>query len=110
MSDPPPYTIEYAGSTRDHLRTIDAKYYTLIRQTIEQQVTHEPNLPTRNRKPLKRPIVFADEEATWELRFDPSNSFRVYYSVDDDDHIVFILAVGIKRNNRVFIANEELPL
>jgi hypothetical protein len=44
---------------------IDAKYYMLIRSTIEARLAFEPDVETRNRKPLKRPVTF---EATAEAR------------------------------------------
>lgn len=104
------YNLIYAPATRTHLRAIEAKYYPLIRQTIEQQLTFQPDTPTRNRKPLKRTALFGDEEATWELRFGPSNVFRVFYTVVAEENTVAILAIGVKKGNRVFIADEEITL
>ncbi len=37
---------------------IEAKYYTLISDAISAQLAFEPTTETRNRKPLKRPVVF----------------------------------------------------
>ena len=101
------FTIIYAPVTKEHLRVIDAKYYALIRDTIIQQLTFEPATETRNRKPLKRPVLFL---ATWEIRFGPQNLFRVYYDVDLEKMIVSILAIGRKFGNRVVIGREEIPL
>ena len=58
MEPQQPFTITYAPITRTHLRTIEAKYYSLIRTTIEERLSHEPEAPTRNRKPLKRSVFF----------------------------------------------------
>jgi hypothetical protein len=44
--------------------TIERKYHSLIRNGIEEQLEYEPNVETRNRKPLKIPIKIG---ATWEL-------------------------------------------
>ena len=108
MSEPPRrFTILYAPITKQHLRTIEAKYYALIRSTIEQQLTFEPTIETRNRKPLKRPVLFM---ATWEIRFGPSNQFRVYYDVDPEQGSVSILAIGRKHGNQVSIGGEEIDL
>jgi mRNA-degrading endonuclease RelE of RelBE toxin-antitoxin system len=104
------YNLLYAPATRTHLRAIEAKYYSLIRQTIEQQLTFQPDTPTRNRKPLKRTVLFGVEEATWELRFGPSNMFRVFYTLFADENTVAILAIGIKKGNRLVIADEEIVL
>jgi mRNA-degrading endonuclease RelE of RelBE toxin-antitoxin system len=106
----PPYNLVYAPATRNHLRSIEPKYYSLIRQTIEQQLSFQPDTPTRNRKPLKRTALFGDQQATWELRFGPANTFRVFYTVITQENTVAILAIGIKKGNRLFIADEEIPL
>jgi hypothetical protein len=57
--------------------------------------------------PLKRPVFF---EATWELRFGPGDRFRVFYDLDHQQHVVAILAIGIKRGNRLLIGGEEIRL
>ncbi|MEO7912061.1 MAG: addiction module toxin RelE [Roseiflexaceae bacterium] len=101
------FAIVYASSTKQHLRTIEAKFYSLIRTTIEQQLSFEPSTETRNRKPLKRPVIFM---ATWEIRFGVQNQFRVYYDVDPDQDTVSVLAIGTKHGNRVRIGAEEIEL
>jgi mRNA-degrading endonuclease RelE of RelBE toxin-antitoxin system len=107
MEPKQPFTIIYAPITRVYLRAIEAKHYSLIRTTIEERLSHEPAVPTRNRKPLKRPVFF---EATWELRFGPGNQFRVFYDIDQAQHVVAVLAIGIKRGNRLLIGGEEIHL
>ena len=102
-----PFTIVYAPITKQHLRTIEAKYHALIRDALTEQLAFEPATETRNRKPLKRPVVFM---ATWELRFGPHNRFRAYYDVDLEQAIVAILAIGRKQGNRVVIGGEEIHL
>jgi len=106
-SAPRRFTIVYAPITKQHLRTIEAKYYSLIRAVVDEQLSFEPTAETRNRKPLKRPVVFM---ATWELRFGPDNRFRVYYDVDLEEARVSILAIGSKEGNRVTIGEEEIKL
>jgi mRNA-degrading endonuclease RelE of RelBE toxin-antitoxin system len=101
------FTIVYAQITKEHLRAIEAKYYSLIRDAVAEQLSFEPTIETRNRKPLKRPVVFM---ATWEIRFGPHNRFRVYYDVDLEQTIVSILAIGSKHGNRVVIGREEIQL
>lgn len=108
MPEPPPrFTIVYAPITKQHLRHIEAKYYLLIRDVIDQQLSFEPTTETRNRKPLKRPVIFM---ATWETRFGPQNRYRVYYDVDLEQARVSILAIGSKEGNRVMIGGEEIKL
>jgi mRNA-degrading endonuclease RelE of RelBE toxin-antitoxin system len=102
-----PFTLIYAPAVKEHLKTIEAKYYSLIRRTIERQLRFEPDVETKNRKPLKCPATF---ETAWEIRFGPDNLFRVFYEVDRESNKVFILAVGQKKGNRLLIAGEEFEL
>jgi len=90
-----------------HFDTIDAKYDALIRQKIEEQLTHEPEVETRNRKPVRPPAAF---RAEWELRFGPNNRFRVFYQIDPDAREVRIVAVGMKNRNRLLVGGEEVSL
>ena len=79
MAKKPPYRLNFAPIVYEHMKCIDAKYHSLIRQAINQQLRFEPLSETRNRKPLLEPTSL---EADWELRFGPNNRFRVFYAVD----------------------------
>jgi mRNA-degrading endonuclease RelE of RelBE toxin-antitoxin system len=105
MSPQKPYTILYAPITREHIKHIDRKYYSLIKQVIEERLTFEPDQQNRNRKPLTR-AAFSD--ATWELRFGFENIFWVFYDVKIPDREVHILAIGIKIRDKLFIGGEEI--
>ena len=87
------------------LGVIERKYHSLIRQTIEDQLRYQPDVETRNRKPLQRPLDFG---SGWEIRFGPDNRFRVFYRVDTQAQTVRILAIGVKIGNRLFIGGEEV--
>jgi prevent-host-death family protein len=93
-----PFALCYDPEVHRHLRAIEAKYYSLIRTIIEEQLRFEPENETRNRKPLQRPISF---KATWELRFGPENRFRVFYAVNHERREVQILAIGVKARDRL---------
>jgi mRNA-degrading endonuclease RelE of RelBE toxin-antitoxin system len=101
------FDLIYAPQVKTHLQAIERKFHSLIRSTIETQLQFEPNLETQNRKPLKRPMELG---ADWEIRFDPDNRFRVFYEVEQENRKVFILAVGIKRGNRLITGREEIDL
>ena len=101
------FTIVYAPITKQHLRAIDPKYYSLIRTAVEAQLAFEPTRETRNRKPLKRPVFFA---ATWEIRVGPDNRFRVYYDVNVERRIVAVLAIGLKQGEKIVIGGKEMKL
>lgn len=102
-----PYTLIYARGVTKHLKFIDAKHDSLIREKIEKQLLFEPNVETKNRKPLRQPAPFA---AQWEVRFGPNNRFRVLYDINEEQHEVQIVAIGEKEGNRLIIGGEELEL
>ena len=107
MSKQKRFALIYPPITKKHLKSIDAKHYSLIRETVESQLQFEPDVETRNRKPLKRPVVFG---AKWEIRFGTDNRFRVFYRVDYDQEQVVILAIGEKVGNRLLIGGEEIKI
>lgn len=100
------FELIYAPIVKSHLKTIEPKYYPLIRGTIAEQLSVEPESETRNRKPLKRPSL----GATWELRFGPINRFRVLYKVNLGNRQVTILAIGVKEAELLRIGGEEIKL
>jgi len=104
MAKKQPFTLVYADKVKVHLRTIEAKYHSVIQTEIETQLLLEPGVETRNRKPLKRPIIFG---ADWELRLGPDNRFRVFYQVNTESREVRVLAVGVKDRNRLYFGGEE---
>jgi hypothetical protein len=97
------YDLVYTSAFKHQLKRVEAKYHTLIRETLEKQLQYEPEAKTRNWKPLKKPIAF---QAEWELRFGPDNRFRVFYSVKGEE--VILLAFGEKLGNQLFIDGEEV--
>ncbi len=107
MTKRPKFTVKYAPITKSHIKTIDRKYYSLIRTAIESGLQYEPDIETIHRKPLKRQVAF---EAEWELRFGPDNRFRVFYDIDMEAHEVNILAIGEKERDRIFIGGKEIKL
>src|SRR5262245_10085509 len=107
MARKQPYEISYDQAIKKHLRAVEPKYHSLIRTAIEQQLQHEPDKETRNRKPLRQPAPF---DATWEIRFGPDNCFRVLYGIDEERRQVQIQAIGVKKGNRLSVAGKEIEL
>jgi hypothetical protein len=105
MARQSPFSLTFDPEVRNHLRAIEAEYHSLIRATIREQLSFEPEVETRNRKPLQRP---AASGATWELRFGPDNRFRVFYAVVAEAREVQVLAIGVKDRNRLTIGGEEV--
>jgi hypothetical protein len=101
------FKIVFPPRVLDHFDAIDLKYHSLIRQRIDEQLRFEPTRETRNRKPLLRKNEIGAE---WEIRFGPDNRFRVLYNVDEVAGEVFILAIGAKHGNRLFVGDEEMKL
>jgi mRNA-degrading endonuclease RelE of RelBE toxin-antitoxin system len=104
MARQPKFALTFAPETLDHLDVIERKYHRLIQKTIDEQLNYTPEKKTRNRKPLDQPAPFG---ATWELRFGPNNRFRVLYEVEVEEQTVWVLAIGIKEGNKLFIGGEE---
>lgn len=91
----------------NQIKAIERKYHPLIRKVIEDQLKFEPDVETRNRKPMVRTTVFG---ARWELRFGKGNQFRVFYSVYPEKSEVHVLAIGEKIKERLFIGGKEVKL
>ena len=102
-----PFEAVYDPEVMDQLSVIERKYHSLIRGVIEEQLFHEPDVESRNRKPLRRRSLWDD---AWELRFGPDNRFRVFYRTNPQDRVVFVLAIGVKRGNRLVIGAQEIDL
>jgi mRNA-degrading endonuclease RelE of RelBE toxin-antitoxin system len=107
MARQPPYVLAFVDAVAEHLRAIEVKHHSSIRQKIREQLLFKPDEETTNRKPLRRPAVFG---ATWEIRFGPENRFRVLYDIDKEARVVVILAIGEKLRERLFIGGEEVEL
>lgn len=82
------YEIKISPSVQAQLDLLRAFDHVRILEAIEEQLTHEPLLRTRNRKPLEptppaladfAKKLMADVTAVWELRVIP---WRVAYAVE----------------------------
>lgn len=103
MGTPLAYKIEYSPATDRHLQVLTARQRAMVFDGVDEQLTHEPTVETRNRKPMRpNPL------APWELRI---GQLRVYYSVEEQpQQLVTVLAVGIKDRNRVLIGGEVVEI
>lgn len=96
------FEIRFSEDAERHLRGVSARDRRIILRAVEEQLAHQPTVPTRNRKALRpNPL------AAWELRV---QEFRVLYTVDEDVVTVFVVAVAVKDGNRYLIEGEEYPL
>ena len=98
-----PYRIEYSPDAEAHLRALTARQRAVVLDSVDEQLTHEPNVETKNRKPMRPNPV-----APWELRIDP---MRVYYDVESElAQVVKVRAIGIKDRNELRIGGEVVEL
>ncbi|MDP2604437.1 MAG: type II toxin-antitoxin system RelE/ParE family toxin [Deltaproteobacteria bacterium] len=97
------YVIEYSPEAEDHMRWLTTQQQTIVLDAVDRQLLNQPNVETRNRKPMRPNPV-----APWELRI---GNLRVYYEVNDDpEPTVVVLAVGIKDRDRVRVGGETVKL
>jgi mRNA-degrading endonuclease RelE of RelBE toxin-antitoxin system len=97
------YRVEYSPETADHLQSLTAGQRTLVFDAVDEQLAREPGVETRNRKPMRPNPV-----APWELRV---RELRVYYDIaEQPERVVTILAVGVKKRDRVIIGGQEHEL
>lgn len=104
-----PYEIKFADRVRSHFVALTTQEHSTLLDAIEKQLTHEPLVETRNRKPLRPNPV-----APWELRVGPLRAFYEVVPRDPESEtstdVVRILAVGKKERNILRIAGEEIKL
>jgi mRNA-degrading endonuclease RelE of RelBE toxin-antitoxin system len=98
-----PFRIIYSPEALEHLAALPKAMQALVVDQVDEQLTHEPMLPTRKRKLLRpNPI------APWELRLD---DIRVFYDVQEEpEPVVKIAAVGIKQHSELWIGKERIDL
>jgi len=97
------FKIIYSPEAVEHLAALAKATQVMVVDQIDEQLTHEPMLPTRKRKLLRpNPI------APWELRL---GDVRVFYAVvEEPEALVTVAAVGIKRHNELWIGTEKVEL
>jgi mRNA-degrading endonuclease RelE of RelBE toxin-antitoxin system len=96
------FEVRFSEDAERHLRGLSARAQRIVVTAIEDQLTHQPTLPTRNRK-LLRPNPLA----AWELRV---QEFRVLYNVEEDAVRVLVVAIASKAGNKFIIEGEEYSL
>jgi hypothetical protein len=95
--------VEFARSVQAHLRALAAGDRAVVLGAIERQLSDQPLVETRHRKPLRpNPI------APWQLSVE---NLRVFYEVGPEANgPVGILAVGRKQRSILMIGGEEVRL
>jgi mRNA-degrading endonuclease RelE of RelBE toxin-antitoxin system len=97
------YRVQVAASAEKHLDHLTARQQVVVLNAIKVQLQHEPFRETRNRKRLRpNPL------APWELRV---GTVRIFYEADSETaDLVNVLAIGVKKGNRLLIADKEMKI
>ncbi len=97
------YRIRFAESAEEHFGHLTAWQRSMVLDGVKTQLRYEPLRETRHRKQLRpNPL------APWELR---AGALRVFYEVDTlEPDLVNVLAIGIKRGNRLIVAGKEIRI
>ena len=89
-----PFAVRIMPSALAELKAVKVYYRRHIALAIEEQLTHQPLVETRNRKVLEQAQAsFEYEPPLWELRV---GTFRVFYDVDVAGEVVFVRTVREK--------------
>jgi len=89
------FEIRFAEGVEEDLRNIRIYYRNQILDSIEEQLTREPETRTRNRKLLDNLIPpWQTVAPIWELRV---GEYRVFYDVSATESVVYVRAVRRKR-------------
>jgi mRNA-degrading endonuclease RelE of RelBE toxin-antitoxin system len=90
------FQVDFTIRANEHFAALTARQRTIVLTGIDEHLTNEPHVETRNCK-LMRPNPLA----TWELRL---GNIRVYYNVESGtDSRVEIQAIGVKVRNQVYL-------
>jgi mRNA-degrading endonuclease RelE of RelBE toxin-antitoxin system len=88
------FEIRFAEGVEEDLRNIRMYYRNEILDAIEQQLAHEPDTQTKNRKLLENVIPpWQTVAPIWELRV---GEYRIFYDVSRADSVVYVRAVRRK--------------
>jgi mRNA-degrading endonuclease RelE of RelBE toxin-antitoxin system len=88
------YSIEIMEVAYHELQSIKPYYQRRIVEAIDQQLVHEPEVETKNRKILTGfKADFEHDDPVWELRV---GQYRVYYDVSTEGQSVLVRAVREK--------------
>lgn len=96
------FDIEFSDDAERQLKQLSARDQRIIVDAIDDQLRHQPDHPTRNRKRLRENPL-----AAWELRV---GRFRVFYDILEGEVIVAVIAIAEKVGNKFLIEGKEQKL
>jgi len=96
------YDIEFAIEALEDLKSFKKFEQQKIISGIDEQLTYEPAVETRNRFRMRPNVV-----AEWELRIE---QYRIFYNVAETVQIVRIEVIGFKTGNQLFVRGKRRSL
>lgn len=88
------FSILFSEDVKKDLKKIPLHHRNRILDAIVKQLSHEPNVPARNKKILMNLVPPWDAvEPIWELRV---GDYRVFYDVGEKRSEVYVRAVRLK--------------
>jgi mRNA-degrading endonuclease RelE of RelBE toxin-antitoxin system len=89
-----PYDIQFVTGVADDICKLRAYDRSLILDEIDEQLAHQPDVPTKRRKQLLGIEPPWDHvPPVWELRI---GDWRVYYDIDAQSSVVIVRAIREK--------------
>jgi mRNA-degrading endonuclease RelE of RelBE toxin-antitoxin system len=97
------YEIEYSQEAEDDLDTLSRQDRAIVLLSVPKYLQHQPDVELGARERMRPNTLGAD----WALHL---GALRAYYSVDDAAHAVWILRVGEKRGNTLYVRGRPFDL
>lgn len=95
-----PYTIDIPSSTEEDVEWLSVRDQRIVLDEINTQLSYQPTVPTKKRKPLRIPNSL---NAEWELRV---GLLRVFYNIRGNT--IAIVAVGYKPGSDLYVGGGRL--
>ena len=96
------YGIELTESAKADLNYFSVYERRIIVSDIRTQLSYQPLIETRNRKPMRDNAV-----APWVLR---TRKYRTFYEVLAEEKKVRVVAIGHKEHNELFVRGRKFEL
>jgi mRNA-degrading endonuclease RelE of RelBE toxin-antitoxin system len=96
------FQISYTDSALEDISTFRKNDQTVIFDTVDEQLIHQPDVITRNRKRLR-----SNASAEWQLKI---GDFRVLYDIDAAEERVEVKFVGQKQGAKLLVRGREFVL